>query len=202
MPLAPHVRSDCRGALRLTVFHGIEQFESEIITARCELADGRTNQVISNDSGNRSRQTCRSRNKSFGDAGSHRTQRRSARGSEPMKCVNDAPNRAEQPDEGRYSGCNGQPRYISFQPGNLFGGSDLHPALNRQQISNRPTSSGLTTVLLVATFEYSHQWAGLELVRDRGNILQALRLAEGTHKAPALRARTPQQAPFGQDNGP
>src|SRR5580704_15060494 len=161
MPLAPHIRSDCRGALRLTVFHGIEQFESEIITARCELADGRPNQVISNDSGNRSRQTCRSSNKSFGDSGSHRTQRRSACGSETMKCVNDAPDCAEKADERRYSGCNGQPRDISFQPGDLFGGSDLHPALNRQQVSDRPTGSSLATVLLVTTFENSHQWAGL-----------------------------------------
>ncbi len=56
--------------------------------------------------------------------------------------------------------------------------------------------------LLVRAFENWNQGAGLELLGDRGDIVQALRLAEHAHEAIALRARAAEQAPFGEDDGP
>ena len=70
------------------------------------------------------------------------------------------------------------------------------------QIPHRPRVCGLPLVFLISALENADQRTGLELVRDGSDILQALRLAERAHEASALRARPPQQTPFGQDDRP
>jgi hypothetical protein len=53
-----------------------------------------------------------------------------------------------------------------------------------------------------APSKYSHQRAGTELIGNRGDVLHALRLAEGADEAAALRARAADQPPLGKNHGP
>jgi len=60
----------------------------------------------------------------------------------------------------------------------------------------------LASIFFISAFKYSYQRAGLELIGDGGNILQALRLAEGAHEASTLRLRASKQTPLGENDGP
>jgi len=51
-------------------------------------------------------------------------------------------------------------------------------------------------------FKHSHQRAGTELIGNGGNVLHALRLAEGTDEAAALGARAADQPPLGDNHRP
>ena len=60
----------------------------------------------------------------------------------------------------------------------------------------------LAFVFVDGAFKYSNQRAGLKLIRNRGDVLQALRLAEGADEAAALASRPADHAPLGKNYCP
>ena len=105
-----------------------------------------------------------------------------------MKSVNDAPYRAEQSDERRDRAGGRQPCEATLQARQLFGSGDLGGALHGGNVA-RP----LALEFVVAVLKHGHQRAGIELLRNRGYVLQALRFAEGTQEASALHPRPAQR---------
>ena len=51
-------------------------------------------------------------------------------------------------------------------------------------------------------FEYTDQRTGAKLFGDRGDVLHALRLAEGADEPSALGARSPDEPPLGENHSP
>ena len=135
----------------------------------------------------------------FGDAGRDGAQGGAAGGAQSVEGVDDAPHRSEQADEGRDCARGRQPGQAALQAAQFFRGCDLRGALQRDH------ANGIRRLLaqfVISAFEDRDQRAGLELFGDGGDILQALRLAKGTHEAIALHARAPEQSPLGEDDGP
>ncbi len=102
-----------------------------------------------------------------------------------------------------HRGRNRQPGNVALQARDFLRRSDLHTALHSGQAAERcPLPGQLAAVLLESTFENAHQRAGTELIGDRGNILQTLRLAKGPQESSTLQAGAAQQVPFRQDDCP
>src|SRR5690348_309926 len=177
----------------------VEQFERKVVTARREFLNLVAEGVVGDYRGNGGKKAGRGGDQRLGNAGRNRAQGSRARRAQPLKGVNDAPDGAEQADEGRNRAGGGQPGHAALQPRHLLGSRNLRGALNGRQ-PQRP--SALAAVLVVGVLEDAHQRAGLELLRHGGYVLDARGLAEGAHKAPALRPRPLQGAPLGQDDGP
>src|SRR5260370_10374666 len=172
--------------LRLHALDGIKDFEREVVPAGGKHANGIADQVVGDHSGDGGRQSGSSCDQSFGNARSDGAQSSGARGSQPVEGVNDAPDCAKQADKRRDRGRNGEPGNIALEARDLFRGSDLHAALHRGNAAKRPGGCKLAFVLLESTIEYADQRARSELIRNRGNILQTLRLAKGAHESSAL----------------
>src|SRR5215471_6651627 len=202
MPSAPHVGGNGSRTLRLTMLHRVEHFEGKVIAAGSKFANGRPDQVVSNDRRNCSCQTRSGRDQSFGDTRRNCTKRCRACRTEAVKSIDNSPHSSEQPHKRCYRSSNRQPRNVPLEPRNFLRRSDLHTALDRHQASYSPGRRYLAAVFFVSALEHSNQRAGLELVRHGGNILQALCLPEGPHEAATLRTSALEQAPFREDNRP
>ena len=159
--------------------------------------------VIENDRGNRGEQARRGGHERFGDTGRDGTKAGGTGAAEAGEGVNDAPDGPKKSDERRHGGGDGEPRHVALKARDFFRGSNLHAPLHRRQAAKRGGRRGeLTFVFLEPALEYADQRAGAKLIRDRGNILQALRFAKGAQEAPALQAGAGEQAPFGKNDGP
>src|SRR5229473_3277973 len=96
MPL-PHSRRNPRGA-----FDKVQDLQGEVIHARAEFTNRTGVLVVRNNRRNGGEQSGGRGDERFRNSGSDGAQRGSARISESVKCVNDAPHGAEQSDERSY----------------------------------------------------------------------------------------------------
>ena len=113
-------------------------------------------------------------------------------GAEAVEGVDDAPDGAEESDKRGNRRGNGKPGDVTFQSRNFFRGTNLHAALHGSQTAESGGRRGeLPLVFLEAAFKNSHQRAGMKLVGDSGNILQALGFAEGAQEASTLNPSPP-----------
>src|ERR1017187_6494502 len=199
MPLTPHF--DRR--LRLDVLDGVENFEGEVVTAGSEHANGVADEVVGDDGRDGGGKSRRGSNESFGYAGGDGAQRSATGRAEAVEGVNDSPDRAEQADERRDGGGDGEPGDVALEARDFFRGSDLHAALHSGQAAERGAGCGkLALIFLESAFEDADQRAGTELIGDGGDILQALGLAKGAQEASTLQAGTAEQDPHGKNDGP
>ncbi len=76
------------------------------------------------------------------------------------------------------------------------------PGATARMVAARVTARALATKFLVAGLEHRDQGAGLELLGDSGDVLEALRAAEGTQKTRALRPGPPELPRTRDDDGP
>jgi len=82
--------------------------------------------VIGDQRGNSGEQSCRGRDKRFGDTRCHRSEAGRTRRAKTGEGINDAPYRAEETDEWRdASGC-GEPGHAFFDSPDFFRGGKLH----------------------------------------------------------------------------
>src|SRR5208282_225909 len=179
-----------------------KHLQREVVVARRHFANGADDEVVGDHRRDRRSQASGSGNQSFRDSGSDCAQSRRTGRAQSMECVDNSPDGSEQSDKGRDRTRNRQPREIAFEAGNLLGRGDLHGALNGHQVVDATRGSHLALELLDCAVKHSNQRARAEVRGNRGNVLQALRLAEGVHEASALPARALDQPPFGENYGP
>ena len=112
-----------------------------------------------------------------------------------MEGIDDAHDGAEEADEGSDGADAGQPRQALLHGGEGFAGGGLSGALERGDVAGRAESAGLAPVGLVDLVEDIDEGAGLELLADGRDFLEAVGLAEGAEEAMALRARAAEARP-------
>src|SRR6185312_11483867 len=91
----------------------------------------------------------------------------------------------------------GQQRQTALKTRELFGRCDLGGA-----VDGRDVGLALLAKFVVSVLKNRYQWARLELIGNRGYILQALGAAEGTQKTSALYPGTLERGPFGENHRP
>ncbi len=101
----------------LRVFDCVQHFEGEVVAARSKITDGTANQVVGDDCRDCGHQSGGSGDQRLRNSRRDRAQSRRAGGAQAVKCVDDAPDRAEQADERRDRSGDRQPRHISFEAG-------------------------------------------------------------------------------------
>src|SRR5580692_11536641 len=164
------------------VFDGIEELTAEVVHAGGELTQPRGELVVANDGGDGDDQTCGGSNERLGDARGDGAESGCACGAEPVEGIDDAHHRAEESDEGRDGGDSGKPGHAALHRSQGFARGCLCRAFQRNWIPWQAASAVLTLVLVVDLAEDRHQWAGLELVGDRGDLAEARRFAEGANE--------------------
>jgi hypothetical protein len=119
-----------------------------------------------------------------------------------MEGIHDAHHRAEQADERSHGADGGQPGETPLQNRQRFARRRLGCALQCDDVLRRPETAGLTAIRLIDLIEDTYQRAGLELLADRRNLLQAAGLTKGAQEAAALRSGPAKGGSFAQNNGP
>ena len=94
-----------------------------------------------------------------------------------------------------------QVRRLSID-GQRFAGGRLRGALQRSNVARRSEASRLAAIGLIDLIEHVHQGAGLELLADRGNLLQAVALRKARIKRRLCARARLKAAPLAQDNRP
>ena len=192
-----------RSRLRsLLALDQVEHLQGEVVVARGHFANGANDEVVSDHRRDRGSQAGGGGNQRFGNSRSDRAQSRGASRAQSVEGVDDSPDGSEQSDKRRDRAGNRQPRHVAFEAGDLLRRCDLHGALNGHQVVDAPRRSHLAFELPDCAVKHRHQRAGPELFGNRGNVLHALRLAEGADKASALLARAPDQPPLGKNHRP
>jgi hypothetical protein len=85
----------------LPALEGVEHFEGKVVAAGGEVADGCADQVICDDGWDRGGESGGGGDERFGNTGSDSAESCAAGGAESVKGVDDAPDGAEESDEGR-----------------------------------------------------------------------------------------------------
>src|ERR1700722_11945198 len=111
----------------------IQKFQSEIVTAGSELADGTADQVIRDNRGNRSGQSGGGGNKRFRNSWSDGAQGGRSRSAQSVKGIDNTPDCSEQTNKWCHGRRDRQPRHVTLQPGYLFRSADLPPELHRKR---------------------------------------------------------------------
>ena len=102
--------------------------------------------VVGDDRRNGGEQAGRGRNQGLGDSRGDGAQGGGAGVAQPLKCVNDAPDSAEQPDKRGNGAGGGQPGQAALQARQLFGRGDLCGALDPDDVEPRALAAKLAFV--------------------------------------------------------
>ncbi len=102
------------------------EFQSKSVEALGEVANLLQKMIIEDDGGNRSAQSRGRGHERFRNARSNSAEAGGAGAAEAGKGIDDAPNGAEETDEGSHGAGGGQPGHAFFDAANLVGGSQLH----------------------------------------------------------------------------
>jgi hypothetical protein len=101
-------------------------FERERVQALREITDIAQKIIVEDDGGDGSKKSRGGGDESFGNAWCHGSKAGGASGPEAGEGVNDAPNSAEEPDEGSDGTGGGEPGHAFFHATNFFSGCKLH----------------------------------------------------------------------------
>src|SRR5215471_20605258 len=175
----------------------MQHFEGEVDIASSQFADRCVDQVISNHGGYGRCEPSGGGDECFRHSRCDGAQGGSSGGAQSVKGIDDAPNGSKQSDKRRHGTSDSEPWNIALQTRDLFRGCYLHRTLDGRQAMDGPGHTHLTAEFLYRRLKNTDQRAGTELFGNRCDVLHALRLAEGPHKASALRTCTAQQPPSG-----
>ena len=100
--------------------------DGEGVEALRQIANELQEIVVGDQGGDGGEKACGGGDEGFGDAGSDGAKAGGARRAETGEGVDDAPNRAEEADEGSYAGGGGEPGHALFDAADFFGGGELH----------------------------------------------------------------------------
>jgi len=184
------------------VFDGVEELAAEVVHAGAELAQAGGELVVADDGGDGDDEAGGGGDEGFGDAGGYGAQGCGASGTEAVEGVDDAHDGAEEADKGSDGGDGGEPGHAALHGGEGFGGGGLRCALEAYGITGEAAAAVLALVLVVDLVEDGDEWAGLELLGDRGDFAEAAGFAEGADKALALRVGFAEAPPLGEHDGP
>src|SRR5579864_3126748 len=101
-------------------FGEVQELEHEVFHARGKLLDGVPEQIVEYRCWNSGGQTHRGGDQGLGNSRRNRAQAGCSGVSELLEGVDNAPDGAEQSDEGRDRGCRGKQWHVAFEPGDLL----------------------------------------------------------------------------------
>ncbi len=191
----------CRGE-HGCVFDGVEELAAEVVHAGAELAQAGGELVVADDGRDGYDEAGGGGDEGFGDAWSYGAQGGGSGCSQAVEGVDDAHDGAEETDEGRDGGDGGEPGHAALHGGESFAGGGLGGTFERDGIAGQAAATGLALVFVVDLVEDRDQGAGLELVRDGGELAESARFAEGADEALSLHRSFPEAGPLGEHDGP
>src|SRR5205807_211983 len=181
-------------------------FHSEIVQALPQVTNVLQKLVVKDDRGD-GRSQARSRgDQRFGDTWCDGAKAGGAGAAEASERVNDAPNRAEKADEGRYGASGGKPGHPFLDAAHFFGGSELHADRDRRQaLQSRRMRIRGNAAHLRLEFAIACRidiGEGRARGRERLRIGDPVGRAENVQELGALTADAAEHAPFLKNHGP
>ena len=119
-----------------------------------------------------------------------------------MEGVDDAPDRAEEADEGRDVRDGSKPGDAGFHEGEGFGRGGKGGTFEAGGVARKAAAVGLAMVFVVDFVEDGDERRGAELLGGRGDLGEAAGFAEGPEEPRGLIARFGEAAELGDDDRP
>ena len=198
-------RAGGRKSLRKSFFDLGSDFKRKSVEALRKIANVLQKVVVENDRRNGYEKASGGGDERFGDARGYGAQAGGTGVAEAGKGVDDAPDRAEEADEGSYGAGGGQPGHAFFDAADFFRGSELHAdgdGLEAFQLSSglRIAGADLAQEFAIASGIDRSEWRACGSERLR--IGYALGGAKDAKELIALTADAAEEAELLKDHGP
>ena len=191
-----------RGTACRDFFERVQQFAAEVVGCGCEDADARGELVVGDDGRDGDEEAGSGSDERFGDAGRNSAERSCSSGTESVKGIDHAHDGAEESDERAGGGDGGEPGQAAFERCDGFAGGGLRGPLEGSEIARWAGSACLALVGLVDVYVDLCERAGLVVVGEGSDFLQARGAAEGVDEVAAFARGLAEGAHLAEDDGP